>query len=88
MIESHLISWHGMEDSIVEIACFTWNVNVNVSLWNMTIACALRWGVASVGHFSTRRSSPYMRKHFRRRRYTSERHSFEATIVKKANMWL
>ena len=27
---------------------FTWNVNVNV--WNMTIACALRWGVASIGN--------------------------------------
>ena len=29
-------------------------------LWNMTIACALRWGVASVGFYSTRRSSPFM----------------------------
>ena len=35
-----------MYDSIIDIACFYWNVNVNV--WNMTIACALRWGVASV----------------------------------------
>ena len=48
MIESHPISWHSMQDSIVEIACFTWNVNVN--LWNMNIACALKWGVASVGN--------------------------------------
>ena len=48
MIESHLISWHDMQDSIVEIACFTWDVNV--ILWNMTIACALRWGVASLGN--------------------------------------
>ena len=27
---------------------------------NMTIACALRWGVASVGISSTRRDSPFM----------------------------
>ena len=75
-----------MKDSIVEIACFTWNVNV--SLLNMTIACALRWGVASVGRFSTRRGSPYMGKHFRCREYTGGRRSFEATIVKKAGLWL
>ena len=50
MIEFHLISCHDMYDYGVEIACFTWNVNVNVNvnLWNMTIACALRWGVASI----------------------------------------
>ena len=27
---------------------------------NMTIVCALRWGVALVGVFSTKRGSPYM----------------------------
>ena len=31
---------------------------------NVTIAYALRWGVASVGIFSTRRGSPFMRKIF------------------------
>ena len=30
----------------------------------MNIACALRWGVASVGIFSTGRGSPYMGKIF------------------------
>ena len=39
---------------------FTWNVDVK--LWNMTIACALRRGVAFVGVYSTGRGSPYMGK--------------------------
>ena len=59
-----------------------------MSLWNMTIACALRWGVAFVGKFSTGRGSPYKGKHFRYRRYTIGRRSFEATIVKKVDMLL
>ena len=29
-------------------------------LWNMTIACALWWGVASVGVYSIRSSTPFM----------------------------
>ena len=40
MIESHLISWDDMYDSIVEIACFY--LECESELWNMTIACALR----------------------------------------------
>ena len=46
---------------------FTWNVDVN--LWNMTIAYALRWGVASVRVYSSGRDSPYIGKHFRCREY-------------------
>ena len=55
-------------------------------MWNMTIACALRWGVASVGSFSTRRGSPYKGKNFKGETDTSEQLSFEAEIVKKVNM--
>ena len=40
----------------MEITCFTWNVNV--SLWNMTIACALQWRVAYVGRFSIGMAHP------------------------------
>ena len=57
-------------------------------MWNMTIACALRWGVASVGSFSTRHGLSYKGKYFRCRTDTDERLSFEATIVKKPDMWL
>ena len=57
-------------------------------MWNMTIACALRWGVASVGSFSTGRGSPYKGKYFRCGTDTGEQSSFEAAIVKKADMWL
>ena len=57
-------------------------------MWNMTITCALRWGVASVGSFSTRRGSPYTGKYFRCETNTGERRSFEVAIVKKADMWL
>ena len=57
-------------------------------MWNMTIACALRWGVASVGSFSTRCGSLYKEKYFKCAIDTNERHSFEAAIVKKSDMWL
>ena len=59
---------------------FTWSVEVN--LWNMTIACALRYGVAYG------RGSPYLGKHLRCWGYTNGQYSFEAVIIKKANMWL
>ena len=59
-----------------------------MNLWNMTIACALRWGVASVGVYSTGCGSPYMVKHFRCREYTGGRRSFEAAILRKAGLWL
>ena len=54
----------------------------------MTIACALRWGVASVGCFSTKRGSPYKGKYFKCGTDIDERRSFEAAIVKKSYMWL
>ena len=57
-------------------------------MWNMTIACALRWRVASVGSFSIGRGSLYEGKYFRCGIDTGERHSFESVIVKKADMWL
>ena len=59
-----------------------------MNVWNMTIACALRWGVALVGVSSTGRGSPFMGKIFRCKVYTGGRRSFEVAIVKKANMWL
>ena len=43
----------------------------------MTIVCALRWGVASVGRFSTGRGSPYKGKYFRCGIDTGERRSFK-----------
>ena len=57
-------------------------------MWNMTIACALRWGVAFIGSFSTGRGSPYKGKYFRYGTNTNERRSFDVVIVKKADMWL
>ena len=57
-------------------------------MWNMISACALRWGVASVGSCSTRRGSPYKRKYFRCGKNTGEWRSLEVAIVKKADMWL
>ena len=57
-------------------------------MWNMTNACALRWGVASVGSFSTRHGSPYKGKYFRYGTDTGGQLSFEAAIVKKADMRL
>ena len=63
------------------------------SVWNdccecVNIACALRWGVASVGIFSTRLGSPYMGKYFGCKKYTSGWCSCEAAIVKKVRLWL
>ena len=57
-------------------------------MWNMTIACALRRGVAYVGSFSIGRGSPYKGKYFWCGIDTGERRSFEAAIVKKADTWL
>ena len=52
----------------------------------VNIAYALRWGVASVGIFSTGHDSPYMGKYFRCRKYTDGRCSCEAAIVKKVGL--
>ena len=43
MIESHLISWHGIYNSTIELHNLYGMVDVNA---RATIACALRWGVA------------------------------------------
>ena len=52
----------------------------------MTIAGALRWGVASVGIFSTGHGSPFIGKHFRCKVYTGGRLSFGAERLKKADI--
>ena len=57
-------------------------------MWNMTIAYALRWRVASGRSFSTGRGSPYKGKYFRCGTDTGGQRSFEVAIVKKADMWL
>ena len=57
-------------------------------MWNMTIACALRWEVASVRCFSIGSGSSYKGKYFRCGTGTGGHRSFETTIVKKVNMWL
>ena len=54
----------------------------------MTIACAFRREVSSVGVYLTRRDSSFMEKHLRCRKYTGGRRSLKATIVKKAGLWL
>ena len=54
----------------------------------VNIACALRWGVAFVGVYSTGHGSPFMGKHFRCKEYNGGRCSFEATIIKKSGLWL
>ena len=56
-------------------------------MWNMTIACALRWGVAYVGSFSIGRGSLYKGKYFRCGIDTGGRRLFKATIVKKVDIW-
>ena len=53
---------------------------------NIIITCALRGGVSSIESFSTKRGSPYKGKYFRCGTDTDGRRSFEAAIVKKANM--
>ena len=55
---------------------------------NITIACALRWGVASVRVYSTGHDSPFMKKHFRCREYIGGPRSLETAIVKKVGLWL
>ena len=57
MIESHLISWHKIRNSMIELYNLCGMVDVNASA---SIACALRWEVASIGSFFNGRGSPYM----------------------------
>ena len=80
-VTSHFITWH-----------LVFHDRSTYSIWNdccecVNIACALRWGVASIGIFSTGSGSPYMGKHFKCRRYTDERCSFKAAQMKKADLW-
>ena len=57
MIVSHLISWHAIQNSMIELHILYGMVDVNASA---SIACALKWGVASIGSFSIVHGSPYM----------------------------
>ena len=54
---------------------------------NMTIACALRWGVALVRSLLYWVGLTLYEKHFRCRTDTGGRHSFEVAFVKKIDMW-
>ena len=56
-------------------------------LWNITIACALRWGVALVGSLLYLAWLTLYGKHFKCRTDTGGWRSFEAAIVKNADMW-
>ena len=71
---------------MVEIAYFTWNVNVKCRIWSLH--AHLGGGVASVGVISIGCRSPYMGQHFRCRKHTGGRHSPEAAIVKRVKLWL
>ena len=61
MIESHHISWHDIYNSMIELHILYGMVDVNASASIASNANALRWGVGSVGKFSTRCGSPYIR---------------------------
>ena len=62
---------------------FTWNDCGEC----VTIICALRWGVASVGIISTSVAHPLWEKHFRCKIDTGGPGSSKVVIVKKADMW-
>ena len=83
--ESHFI--HGMPNSILGLHNLDWNVCIYFSC-DMTIARALRWGVASVGVYSIGHSHPIVGPPFRYRECAGRRRSLEAAIVKKAGLWL
>ena len=53
---------------------------------NMTIACALGWGVAFIGISLLGVAHPLWEKHFRYRADTGGRRSFEAIVVRKADI--
>ena len=54
----------------------------------VTIACALRWGVALVGDYHYWALLPVVGPHFRCKTVTNGRRSLEAEIEKKAGLWL
>ena len=55
---------------------------------DMTIVCALRWGVASVGVYSIEIAHPVVGPPFKYKECTGKRCSLEAAIVKKVGLWL
>ena len=57
-------------------------------MWKVNIACALRWGVASIGITLLGLAYPIREKHFSCGTCTGGRFSFGATKVKKVDMWL
>ena len=54
--------------------------------FDMIIACALRYGVAYVGVYSTDITHPVVGPPFRYRECAGRRHSLEAAIVKKVGV--
>ena len=57
-------------------------------MWNVNIACALRWGVAFVGITLVGVAHPIQEKHFRCGTCAGGRFSSGAARMKKSNMWL
>ena len=52
-------------------------------MWKVNIACALRWGVTSVGITLLGLAHPIREKHFRCGTYVGGQFSSEATRVRK-----
>ena len=63
-------------------------VDVNVNCQKVNIACALRWGVASVGITLLGVAHPIREKHFRCETCVGGRLSSGAARVKKVDLWL
>ena len=57
-------------------------------MWKVNIACAPRWGVASVGITLLGVAHLIWEKYFRYRIYADGRFSSRAARVKKADVWL
>ena len=57
-------------------------------MWKVNIACALRWGVASVGITLLGVAQPIQEKHFRCETCTGGRFSSRTARVKKDDVWL
>ena len=57
-------------------------------MWKVNIACALRWGVASIGITLLGVAHPIREKHFRCGTSGGERFPFGAARVKRVDMWL
>ena len=57
-------------------------------MWKVNIACALRWGVASIGITLLGMAHPIREKHLKDGTCVDGRFSSEVIRVKKANVWL